>query len=64
VADCVRLARQAIEAGKDDPDAFWMAANPVSFFAGGRATAADAVDRALTLNPGSAYAWLVRAFVS
>jgi len=29
-----------------------MAANLVSFFAGGRATAADAVDRALTLNPG------------
>ena len=52
MADCVRLARQAIEAGKDDPDAFWMAANLVSFFAGGRATAADAVDRALTLNPG------------
>jgi hypothetical protein len=60
VADCVRLARQAIEAGKDDPDAFWMAANPVSFFAGDSVTAADA----LTLNPGSAYAWLVRASVS
>jgi tetratricopeptide (TPR) repeat protein len=49
VAEAVSLARQAIEAGRDDPDALWMAANTVSFFAGDHATAA--VDRALTLNP-------------
>jgi adenylate cyclase len=64
VAEAVGLARQAIEAGRDDPDALWMAANPLSFFAGDHATAADAVDRALKLNPSSAHAWLVRAFVS
>jgi tetratricopeptide (TPR) repeat protein len=64
VAEAVSLARQAIEAGRDDPDALWMAANAVSFFAGDHATAAGAVDRALTLNPSSAHAWLVRAFVS
>jgi len=64
VAEGVCLARQAIEAGKDDPDALWMAANAVSFFAGDHETAADAVDRALKLNPNSAHGWLVRAFVS
>ena len=63
VAEGVRLARQAIEAGKDDPDALWMAANAVSFFAGDHATASAAIDRSLILNPNSAYAWFVRAFV-
>jgi adenylate cyclase len=64
VAEAVSLARQAIEAGRDDPDALWMAANAVSFFAGDHATAAGAVDRALTLNPNSAHAWLASAFLS
>jgi adenylate cyclase len=64
VTEGVRLARQAIEVGKDDPDALWMSANAVSFFAGDHETAADAVNRALTLNSNSAHGWLVRAFVS
>jgi len=64
VAEAVRLAIHAIEAGKDDPDALWMAANTVSFFAGDHNTAADAIDRALTLNPNSAYAWHASAFAS
>lgn len=38
VAEAVSLARQAIEAGRDDPDALWMAANAVSFFASLRST--------------------------
>ena len=64
VAEGVRLARRAIEAGKDDPDTLWMAANTVSFFTGEHATAASAIDRALTLNPNSAHAWLVSGIVS
>jgi TolB-like protein len=64
VAEAVRLARQAIEAGKNDPDALSMAANTVSFFTGDHNTAASAIDRALTLNPNSAYAWLASAFAS
>jgi adenylate cyclase len=64
VEKAVRLARQAIEASKDDPDVLSMAANTVSFFTGDHATATDAIDRALTLNPNSAHAWLVSAFVS
>jgi len=64
IGEAVRLARRAIEAGKDDPDALWMAAHALSFFTGEHATAANVVDRALTLNPNSAHAWLVRGMVS
>ena len=64
VAEAVRLAIHAIETGKDDPDALWMAANTVSFFAGDHDTAASAIDRALTLNPNSAYAWLASALAA
>ena len=41
-----------------------MAANAITYLAGDRATAASAVDRALTLNPNSARAWFVRGIVS
>ena len=64
VAEAVRLARQAIEAGKDDPDVLWMAGNSLSFFSGEHAIGARAVDRALTLNPNSAHAWVARGLVS
>jgi TolB-like protein len=64
IAEAARLARQAIEAGRDDPDALWMAANTVSFFTGDHATAAGAIDRALTLNPSSAHAWLASGVLS
>src|SRR6202011_6400097 len=63
IAECVRLARQAIEAGKDDPDALWMAGYTLSVFAGEHATAASATDRALMLNRNSAYAWNARGWV-
>jgi TolB-like protein/class 3 adenylate cyclase len=64
IGEAVRLARRAIEAGKDDPDALWMAAHTLSFFTGEHATAANVVDRALALNSNSAHAWLVRGLVS
>jgi TolB-like protein/class 3 adenylate cyclase len=63
VAESVRLARHAIEAGRDDPDALWMAAFILTVFGGEHATAASAIDRALTLNPNSAHAWHSRGFV-
>jgi TolB-like protein/class 3 adenylate cyclase len=63
VAESVRLARYAIEVGKDDPDALWMAATVLTVFAGEHAIALSAVDRALTLNPNSAHAWHSRGFV-
>ena len=56
-AEGLSLARQAIEAGKDDPDALWMGGYILAVFAGERATARSVIDRALTLNPSSSYAW-------
>jgi TolB-like protein/class 3 adenylate cyclase len=64
VAEAVAWARQALEAGKDDPEALWMAAFTLFYFAGERAIAATAIDRALALNPNSAHAWMVRGYVS
>ena len=63
-AEAVRLARLALEVGKDDPDALWMAGNTLSFFAGEHASGASAVDRALILNPNSAHAWMAKGLVS
>jgi adenylate cyclase len=64
IGEAVRLARRAIEAGKDDPDTLWMAAHTLLFFTGDRATAANVVDRALNLNPNSAHAWMVHGLAS
>jgi adenylate cyclase len=55
-AEGVRLARQAIEAGKDDPDTLWMAGMALWFLAGDSGAAIRAVERALSLNPNSALA--------
>jgi len=62
-AEAVTLAKQALEAGRDDPDALWMAAYTLIFLAGERDIAAAAIDRALTLNPNSALAWAARGMV-
>ncbi len=63
-AEALRLAKQALDAGKDDPDALWMAGLTLSHFAGEHPTAAGAVDRALALNPNSAHAWMARGLIS
>ena len=63
VAEAVRLARQAVEAGKDDPDTLSNAALALSLLAGNHALAGTAADRALTLNPNSALAWMARGWV-
>jgi TolB-like protein len=62
-AEAATLAREALDSGKDDPDTLWMAAFTLSY-AGQGDVAAAAVDRALTLNPNSAHAWMVRGYVS
>jgi hypothetical protein len=49
VAEAVRLARDALQAAKDDPDTLWMAALLLSAFAGEHALAMSAVDRALAI---------------
>jgi TolB-like protein/class 3 adenylate cyclase/Tfp pilus assembly protein PilF len=62
--EAAQLAAQAIEIGKDDPDALRMGAWALSVFCGAHGTAASAVDRALSLNPNSAYGWLTSGYLS
>jgi len=64
IAEAVHLARQAIEAGKDDPDALWMGSQVIAFVSGDHDTAAGVIDRALMLNPNCAHAWMVRGYIS
>ena len=63
-AEAVAFARMTLEVGKDDPDTLWMAAATLALLAGDHAVAGGAIDRALTLNPNSAHAWMVRGWVS
>ena len=62
-AETVRLARQAITTGKDDPDALSSAALSIAYLAGEHAAAARAIDRALALDPNSVGAWLRRGWM-
>jgi TolB-like protein/class 3 adenylate cyclase/tetratricopeptide (TPR) repeat protein len=63
IAETIALAHQAIESGKNDPDALWMAGYSVSYFAGEHASGVSAIERALHLNPNSAHAWMARGYV-
>jgi Tfp pilus assembly protein PilF len=64
MSEAAHLAAHAIEVGKDDPDALWMGAHALSFFTRAHVTAASAVERALTLNPNSAHAWMTSGRVA
>jgi len=63
VAEAVRLARQALEAERDDAETVLQAAYTLFLLAGEAAMAAAALDRALALNPNAAPAWLARAHI-
>jgi adenylate cyclase len=60
IGEACRLARQALEAERDDAETISQAAGTLFFLAGEAAIAAAALDRALALNPNAAHAWLVR----
>ncbi len=60
IGEACRLARQALEAERDDAETIWQAAWTLFFLAGEVAMAAAALDRALALNPNAAHAWLFR----
>jgi TolB-like protein len=62
IAEAVLLARQAIEAGRSDPDALWMAAITIIIGGSEYSAAVGAIDRALALNPNSALAWAMRGW--
>jgi TolB-like protein/Tfp pilus assembly protein PilF len=64
IAEGVRLARQAIQAGRHDPDALWMAGYTLSVLASDHSAAAGAIHRALALNPSSAEAWSASGWVA
>src|SRR5438552_4697354 len=63
VDEGIRLARQALDAGRDDPDTLWQSAYVVFRLAGETALAMAALDRALALNPNAAMAWVAKGFV-
>jgi TolB-like protein/class 3 adenylate cyclase len=63
IAEACRLARQAIEAERDDAETIWLAAWTLFLLASEAAMAAAALDRALALNPNAAHAWLARGAI-
>jgi adenylate cyclase len=60
IGEACRLARQALEAERDDAETISQAASTLFFLAGEAAMAAAALDRALALNPNAAHAWWAR----
>jgi TolB-like protein/class 3 adenylate cyclase len=60
ISEACGLARQALEAERDDAETIWQAARTLFYLAGEAAMAAAAFDRALALNPNAAHAWLFR----
>jgi tetratricopeptide (TPR) repeat protein len=63
IGEACRLARQALEADRDDADTVCRAALMLFRLAGEAAMAATALDRALALNPNAAHAWLARGHI-
>ncbi len=61
ISEACRLARQALEAERDDAETIWQAARTLFYLAGEAAMAVAALDRALALNPNAAHAWSYRA---
>jgi adenylate cyclase len=60
IAEACRLARQALEAERDDAETICQASYTLFLFAGEAAMAVAALDRALALNPNAAHAWTIR----
>jgi len=60
IGEACRLARQALEAERDDAETISLAARTLFFLAGEVAMSAASLDRALALNPNAAHAWLAR----
>jgi len=63
VAEACRLARQALEAERDDAETIGRAAWTLFRLANEVAMAPAALDRALALNPNAAHAWLIRGHI-
>lgn len=57
------FAQLAVEIGKNDSEALWMASHAITHFTGDIDHARDLIDRSLTLNPNSASAWTTSCHV-
>jgi adenylate cyclase len=57
LAEGVRFARRAIEAGNEDPDALWMGGWTILVLGRDHTAGLSAIEHALALNPNSALAW-------
>lgn len=62
-AEGIRFAHRAIEIGKDDSEALWMAALALVHLSGEIDHVLAQMDRSLALNPNSANAWTASCFV-
>jgi TolB-like protein len=62
-AEAERLARQAAELGRDDPIALCAAGMALAYVVGDLDEGAALIDRALSLNPNLAWAWLFSGWV-
>ena len=62
-AEGVHLARQALEATRDDADTMSQAAYTLFIFAGETAMSMAVLDRALARNPNAAEAWMISGFI-
>jgi tetratricopeptide (TPR) repeat protein len=56
-AEGARFARQAIDAGQEDPDALAMGGWGIFLLAGALTSGLNAIERALVLNPNFAFGW-------
>jgi TolB-like protein/class 3 adenylate cyclase len=63
MAEPGQLATQAVRLGNDDPEALGMGAHGAIYFSHTHAVAESASDRAVALNPNSAWAWVARGWV-
>ena len=61
--ESVRLAREALDAGRDDPRVLLLAGTVLAHLAQDWETAIAALDRALSLNSNSAQAWRMSGWV-
>ncbi|HUP79063.1 MAG TPA: hypothetical protein VM260_10960, partial [Pirellula sp.] len=63
IAEAERLARLAVEFGRDDPTALAAAGLALAFVVGKIAEGGALIDRCLALNPNIAWAWLFGGWV-
>ena len=63
IGEVCRLARQALEAERNDAETIWQASWTLFRLGGEVAMGAAALDRALALNPNAAHAWLARGHI-